>query len=416
MVDQPSAGTGPAAVSTDYYVAGGVNWPGYTLLQLVTMVAEQASVPQLERLALDWREAGDGIVETSDFLADALDDLMNYWTGSSAEKARHTVALNAQWVSDLGATARDMGGPIQESAGALKAAQEAMPKIAATLPADAGAMPVQADGTTQSAAAAFQQQPASAPLNAQRVSALTGTPTGAAVGATAAGARSAFAAQAEQADAKRVAVETMQRFETAAVGIDRATPRFLGQNDTLMPRNDGLAVDPDADKWARKVTTTTGIDARWRLLTNLPLDATTAQRLAGLGVGGSNFGLINGNFTGVGGIGGINGLSGFGDVNGGMSPVTGGPSAIGGLSGGEGAERLGGGAVARAGGLGTGAAGTAFGGANSGAGVGGPVGATPMGAGALGAAAASAHRRRVPYDADDPFDTGQKASPPVIGL
>jgi hypothetical protein len=37
-----------------------------------------------------------------------------------------------------------------------------------------------------------------------------------------------------------------------------------------------------------------------------------------------------------------------------------------------------------------------------------------MGAGAQGAG--QAHRRRVPFDADDPFDTGEKASPPVIGL
>ena len=44
------------------------------------------------------------------------------------------------------------------------------------------------------------------------------------------------------------------------------------------------------------------------------------------------------------------------------------------------------------------------------------MGATPMGAGGMMGAAAQAHRRRVPYDADDPFDTGQKASPPVIGL
>ena len=48
----------------------------------------------------------------------------------------------------------------------------------------------------------------------------------------------------------------------------------------------------------------------------------------------------------------------------------------------------------------------------------GPIGA-PVGAG-MGMAGAQAgaqpHRRRVPFDADDPFDTGEKASKPVIGL
>jgi hypothetical protein len=39
-----------------------------------------------------------------------------------------------------------------------------------------------------------------------------------------------------------------------------------------------------------------------------------------------------------------------------------------------------------------------------------------MGAGAGMVGSTQPHRRRVPYDADDPFDTGQKASPPVIGL
>ncbi|HEV7648023.1 MAG TPA: hypothetical protein VGP26_07675 [Actinophytocola sp.] len=353
------------------------------------MVADQASVPQLERLALDWRTAGDGIVDTADYLADALDDLMNYWTGTSAEAARHTVALNAQWVSDLGTTARDMAGPIDESAGALKAAQEAMP----TLP---GVAPV--------------AQPGSAPINAEQAAALTGSPLGAAVGATAAGSRSAFASQAEQAAAKRVAVETMQRFEHAAVGIDRATPRFLGQNDTLVPRDD-LIVDPGAGAtWTSQVSTTTGIDMRWKLLTNLPLDATAAARAAG-GIEGSNFGLISGSYSGLGGIGG-----GSGSMN--LGPIAGGASALGGLGGGEGPDRFGGAIPTRGGVLPTTtASGAVIGGANTPHGVGGPMGATPMGAGGgLMGAAAQAHRRRVPYDADDPFDTGQKASPPVIGL
>ena len=385
MVDQPSAGTGATAAAADFYVSGGVNWPGFTLDELVAMVAEKASVPQLERLALDWRTAGDGIVDTADYLADALDDLMNYWSGPSAEKARSTVALNAQWVSDLGTTARSMGAPIDEAAGALKAAQETMPNM----PAIAAA-----------------EQPGSAPISAQQAQAVTGSPLGSAVGAAAAGSRSAFAVQAEQDGSKRVAVETMQRFENAAVGIDRATPRFLGQNDKLVPRDD-LVFDPETGRWIEKVTTTTTIDARWDLLTNLPIDATAAQRAFGIGDGNGNFALINGNFTGVGGIGG----GGSGSMN--LSPISGGNAAVGAI-GGAGPEGVGGAVPARGGVLPTAASGAVLG-ANGQHGVAGPMGATPMGAGGM-VGSTQPHRRRVPYDADDPFDTGQKASPPVIGL
>ncbi|MGH3760408.1 hypothetical protein [Actinophytocola sp.] len=381
MVDQPSAGTGSTAASSDdYYVSGGVNWPGFTLEELVAMVAEQASAPQLERLALDWRIAGDGITDTADYLADALDDLMNYWSGPSSEKARFAVALNAQWVSDLGTTARQMGDPIDEAAGALKAAQEAMPHLPTVAPV---------------------AQPASAPLNAEQAAALSGSPMGAAVGAAAAGSRSAFATQAEQAEAKRVAVETMQRFEAAAVGIDRATPRFLGQNDELVPQEDDLGIQPGESSWASEVTTTTGIDMRWELLTNLPLDATGAARAAG-GIEGSNMGLINGSLAGVGGIGGGAGAMSLG-------PLAGAPSGVGGVGGD--------GAVPRGAALPTAPTGAVIGGAGAGHGVAGPMGAAPMGAGmGMGAGGVQPHRRRVPYDADDPFDTGQKASPPVIGL
>lgn len=273
MVDQTSEGSG------DYYVSGGVNWAGFTLEQLVAMVAEQASAPQLERLALDWRSTGDDVADAADYLADALDDLMNYWSGTSAERARHTVALNAQWVSDLGTTARDMGDPIDEAAGALKAAQEAMPKLPPVSPVE---------------------QPGSAPLGAEQVAALTGSPLGAAVGATAAGSESAFAAQAEQTEAKRIAVETMQRFEAAAVGIDRATPQFLGQNSELVPDDVGLDLDPGSGIWVSQISTATGVDMRWELLTNLPGTTTSQGASGGVGLGSGLDPLSGGGFAGVG--------------------------------------------------------------------------------------------------------------------
>ncbi|HEY0454629.1 PPE domain-containing protein [Actinophytocola sp.] len=387
MVDQTSGGSGSSGDSSDYYVSGGVNWAGFTLEQLVSMVADQASAPQLERLALDWRSTGDGVVDAADYLADALDDLMNYWSGASAEKARHTVALNAQWVADLGTTARDMGSPIEEAAGALKSAQEAMPKLPAVPPVE---------------------QPGSAPQGAEQVAALTGSPLGAAVGATAAGSESAFAAQAEQAELKRVAVETMQRFEAAAVGIDRATPRFLGQNNKLVPRDDGLHHDPGSGVWISQISTATGVDVRWQILTSLPDGATAAQRASG-DVASGNMGSLTG--TGFGGLG--VGGGGGGMLMGGLGA---GRSALGGLGGGDGAERVG--AVPNRGAaLPTTPSGAVIGGVNSAGGMNGAMGAAPMGAGmGMGAGAAQPHRRRFPFDADDPFDTGQKASPPVIGL
>ena len=368
---------GQTSDSSDHYVSGGVNWAGFSLAELVAMVAEQASPPQLERLAQDWRETGDAVVDAADYLAEALDDLMNYWTGESAEKARHVVALNAQWVSDLGTTAREMGSPIEEAAGALKAAQEAMPALPATRPAEF---------------------PGAAPHGAADMSALTGSPLGAAVGATAEGSASGFAAQAEQAELKRVAVETMQRFEAAAVGIDRSTPRFLGPDSELRPDPgiEGFEVDPGEAIWISAVTRTSGVDLRWQLLTGMTEPGSGApssgggDSLAGKGFGGTGAGI------------------GLGAV----------PTApVGGRSGGGGA-RAEVGLLGR--GMPTSPAGAVIGGGGGGGAggshAGGPMGAAPLGAGAGAGGGAQPHRRRVPFDADDPFDTGQKASPPVIGL
>jgi hypothetical protein len=373
MVDQGS--------SADHYVSGGVNWSAFTLQQLVSMVADKASVPQLERLADDWRGTGDGVVDAADYLADALDDLMDFWSGTSADKARHTVALNAQWVGDLGLTAKEMGGPIEEAAGALKSAQEAMPKLPEVPP------------TTL---------PASAPRGAEQAALVTdGSPLGAAVGATAAGSESAFEAQAQQEELKRVAVETMQRFEAAAVGIDRATPQFEAQSNLLRPRVDDIGVTPGGDVWISTVNMTAGVDMRWQLLTGMN-DSTSAQR-----TGAGSFDGGGGGFAGLGGGASVGGSHGGGA---GMLPgPISGRSALGDTS-----DRVAGGAGGR--GLPTAAAGAApASGANHG--MMGPMGGAPMaGMGMGGQAGGQDYRRRVPFDADDPFDTGEKASPPVIGL
>jgi hypothetical protein len=364
----------------DQYVSGGVNWAAFTLEELVGMVSDKASVPQLERLAEDWRETGDGVTAAADYLAEALDDLMDYWSGESADQARHTVALNAQWVGDLGATARDMGDPIEEAAGALKSAQEAMPKLPETPP---------------------QTVPGSAPQGADVATAVTGgSPLGAAIGATAAGSESALQAQAQQEEMKRIAVETMQRFEAAAVGIDQATPRFQGQSTVLRPRVDDLSPKPSGDHWLQQVNLANGVDGRWQALTGLT-DASAASSHRGGSFDDFDGGFSNsssGSITG-GGVGAVAGLvggrgtfsgtpdrAGFGGGRPGVVPTT--PSGV-----------------------------VPQGGTSANPAVAGPIGAPMTGSsGMAGAVGGQAHRRRVPFDGDDPFDTGEKASKPVIGL
>jgi len=361
--------------SGDRYVSGGVNWAAFTLEELVGMVADKASVPQLERLADDWRQTGEGVTAAADYLADALDDLMDFWSGETADQARHTVALNAQWVGDLGATAKDMADPIEETAGALKSAQEAMPKLPAVPP---------------------QAVPGSAPRGAEEASLVTeGSPLGAAVGATAAGSESAFQAQAEQEELKQVAVETMQRFEAAALGIDQATPLFQGQDTQLRPRADDVEPVPGGDQWAGQVNAATGVDARWPLLTGMT-DASSAGRSFESGGGGG---------------GGFGGFSGGGAAIGGGVGIVPGPVAGRGTLG-EISERAGGRV-----GMPAAASGVMPSTNASTPGMTGAIGAPPMGGMGMGAQAGEqSHRRRVPYDADDPFDTGEKASKPVIGL
>jgi hypothetical protein len=375
-----------AEQGSDYYVSAGVNWSAFTLEQLVNMVVDKASVPQLERLADDWRLTGDGVTDAADYLAEALDDLMDFWSGESADKARYAVALNAQWVGDLGVTAKDMGDPIEEAAGALKSAQEAMPKLPPTPPAVV---------------------PGSAPEGAGRAQLVTeGSPLGAAVGATAAGSESAFQAQAEQEQLKRVAIETMQRFEQAAVGIDQATPQFEGRGTELRPRVDDVEVTPGGDVWISTVNIAAGVDLRWQLLTGMN-DTTTSSVH---GPGGFDGGGGGGGFSGGGGLSGGYGGSG---TSGGFGALPGGAVSGRGTIG----DTAGFGAGGRGGGFPTGSAGAVPSTGGTSMTGGGMMPMAPMagmGAGAQGAG--QAHRRRVPFDADDPFDTGEKASPPVIGL
>src|SRR5207249_5524104 len=142
------------------------------------------NVADLVMLADDWRATGGEIVDTARELADALDRLMDFWSGNAAEQARTAVALNAQWVSDLGATATEMGAPIDDAAGALRSVQNAMPGVTA------------------------QITPAAVPADAATASALAG-PMGAAIAGTSAASASAFTAQTAQVVQKSEAVDAM---------------------------------------------------------------------------------------------------------------------------------------------------------------------------------------------------------------
>lgn len=368
----------------DVYVPGGTPWENYTLPELISMVTNQASVPHLQRLAEDWRTTGTEIVDASDLLADALDDLMNFWSGESAEQARTAVALNAQWVTDLGETTRQMGDPIEDAAGALKAAQEQMPRLPEPNPAP---------------------QTTSAPAGAVDTQTLTGSPFGAAIAGTAVSTDSAFAAQQRQAQLHQAAVETMRRFEAAAMAVDQSTPRFTGPSQTLLPRPEYPQTGGvGSDQWLTTIAMTTGVSMRWQMLTGGDFTGTTSSQ--GVGGPGSLDKLAGAGTSGFGGgYGGFSGLS-SGSFGGGGGRARPGAYA------GTGEPPPSSNSATRPAGVSPAGAGSSMGRGGMG------MGYMPMGAGlaGMGMGAGGDHRRRFPLDRTDPFQTEQKASPPVIGL
>jgi hypothetical protein len=372
----------------DRYVTGGTNWDSYELPQLIAMVTDKVDLRGLAGLADDWRWTGNELVETADGLGSALDGLMDFWSGAAARQARTDVALNAQWLSDLGATAYQIGTPVEEAAGALKAAQDQMPELPDVDPAIA---PGSAwDGAS---AAGF-----------------AGGPLGAAIGATAAGTESAAQAQLAETELKRQAVETMRRFETAAMGIDQAIPVFEGPSSVLRPRPDPRRPKPPD---TRPAPPPTDPGHSWQDLTGGGSQTgTSAQGFGGHGGAGSHSGTLAG--TGTGAFrdgsdrhGGLVGAGGPGGRIGGAGSESGGPGT--GTARPPAGERAPGVLPAASAGMidPDGHPGGAAGG-------GAPMGGG-MGAGA-GGGTGNDHRRRFPFDADEPFALDQKASPPVIGL
>ncbi|MBM7772082.1 hypothetical protein JOD54_002286 [Actinokineospora baliensis] len=351
----------------DQYVTGGVPWEDYTLEQLIKMVEDQASAPQLEQLATDWRSMGDQVVAASELLSIALSQLMEFWAGSAAEQAREDVDLNARWVGDLGHTAHEIGPSIDEAANALSAVQAAMPELP-TAPA---------------------VQPALAPDSALR-GYQSGGPLVAAINGTAAGTESAFGAEQEHNALKARAVEAMRRFEGAVISIDEKIPQFSERRDGEH-LNPGEPVPTPTPPPGTTPPTPypTDPEKRWDDLTKA--DPSTAAQ----GVGET-------------------GYSGGGGYSGGAAPLSADASRPPLQSGGAvGATEAVTGTNARPALTGAGAPVAAAAGAGATG-----MGGMPMGGAGAGGGqeAGGEHRRRYPYDGEDPFLLDQKASPPVIGL
>lgn len=395
----------------DRYVTGDVPWDGYDLASLVSMVADPASPAQVASAAGQWHSSAAAITQSGDDLAQSLTTLMNYWQGSAAQQANTAITNTANWISAVGATAKDLGDSVQNASGALSSAQATMPgNPTNTFWAGYNSA---VDGSTAAA---------------------SGGPVGSASGALVGGLTSMFGANADQTALKQQAVQTMQRYEQAAVAIDTDTPQFAapaawspslgGTSGTDSgasggsgsgTASDGLAMAAGlAGVGAVTALGAGGVGLGSALGSGLGSAASTlpsfadnaAARWAGLTSGGGGLG------GSAGGIGAFGGFGAAGDAleegaSGGSSRQQTGASGVGGV----------GGSTAESGGV----AGRAGSSAvledvdGPGGGMAGTPGATGMGgAGRGGANSEQEYKRRIPFE-EEPFTTGLKAVPPVIG-
>ncbi|MCE7008428.1 WXG100 family type VII secretion target [Kibdelosporangium philippinense] len=198
-------------VEDDMYVTGGTHWNGYSLESLIKMVSREANPSQLQFLAETWRTQGQKLTASADDLERSLTALMRFWSGAGAEEARAKVTHNAKWISGLGQTATKIAEPVDDSGGALTSAQSTMPG------APKGGLWSGLGTAGGAAAAGFA----------------IGGPFGAAAGAVLGGIASAFGFGSNKKKLKRKAVQTMTRYETAILGIDRATPQFGQPSDGI---------------------------------------------------------------------------------------------------------------------------------------------------------------------------------------
>lgn len=412
----------------DLWVNGGVNWDGFGLESLVKMVAERSSPAQLNALAGEWSRHGASVSRASEDLQRSLDRLMNFWTGAAADEAVRKVTTNARWIGELGETAQQMSGPIQDASGALRSAQDTMPGVPKNnWLATAGG----------GAAAGFA----------------VGGPIGAAFGAAIGGIASAFGFGSSKKKMKRKAVQTMQRYEGALLGIDQTTPQFGAPSNGSNPGT-GPVQNPDDGIGRPGVPAPPpGVGGPWRPTPAPPIDnvSVTApsfagapdgrwQSLTGINPGGAGGGLPGlgaggGGGGGLGGgLGGLGGMPGMGRGAGATGPFAGRSAGAAGRGAGAGRGGVGGVGGRGAGGAGGRGSGRGRAGMPGGMGAGGrgdreyrgrgrfsKTGGLGMngGAGAGGRRAEGEddgeHRRSVPIE-EDLFSSDLKAAPPVIGL
>lgn len=407
----------------DRWVTGGVHWNGYSLKALQRMVGQNANANQLDMLADEWAKHGEKISRSAGDLSRSMQRLLQYWSGSAADGAQAVVVRNAAWLSATAETASNMAAPIEDAGGALRSAQSTMPGGSPSSPWFA---------TVGGGAAAGMA---------------IGGPIGAAFGAAIGGIASAFGFGSNKKKMKRKAVQTMQRYETALLGIDGITPQFGDPSDGVNPGADPGQVRPPSTGVPGPGTPTPGgslppdLVGGPRVPPPMPAPdlGTTPSLAPGFDSGWER------RWQGLTGMGpgagqGGPGAGGFG--------LGGGPVGFGGMPGAGAGRGLGMGAGGGGRGAGTGRGlGAGAGGRGSGGGTGrGPVGAGMGRGGAIGdkqrgasgrfgrgtgfgqgygsgAGAGGArkeddgeHRRRVPLE-EDPFTPHDlRAAPPVIGL
>jgi len=372
----------------DRYVTGDVNWDGYGLPALQGMVAAPASPAQVQTVAGLWRGNGASITQGAENLSQSLTTLMNYWQGSAAKQVSDSVANTASWISAVGQTAGKVADLVEDAGGALQSAQNTMP---GTPPSSLLlTYNTAADGAAAGAA---------------------GGPFGAAAGTMVGGLASVFAAGAVQGALKQQAVQTMQRYEQAAVSIDTTTPQFTPP--PVWGSSSGGNLNSVVGPSPVTVPTTGTLTQSGADVSTVPsfADSPTGRwnALTGGGQYGSQFG-------GVGRVGSAH--LGMGFFGGGMAGMRGTEEARAANT----SVSPGVGAVAAAGENPAGVVGRPDSSSSLLEDVDGRAGggAVPMGAGGMGGAGARGgadadYRRRIPFE-EDPFVTGLKAVPPVIGL
>ena len=375
----------------DRYVMGDTNWEAYATPDLVSMVGLPASPPQVQSVAALWRNNGSAITQSAENLSQSLTALMNYWQGSASQMVSDSVANTSKWISAVGETSAKVADQIENAAGALQSAQNTMPGMPASN--FWVAYNTAAGGATVGAPAG---------------------PFGVAAGTMMGGIQSVFAANANQGAEKQQAVQTMQRFEQAAVNIDTTTPQFIpppawGNAAASTPRatGPGMAVTvPNTQLQGAIGAGLTTVPSfavspagRWDALTG----GAVGGRLGAIGAGGPGGGSFAGGLAMFGG-----GLGGRSGVDAQRAANTSAPGAVA-ATGENPAGVVGRGAAA------DGSIMEAVDGARAGGGGAMPMGGGMMGAGAGGRGSDQEHQRRIPFE-DNPFITGMRAVPPVIGL